>query len=159
MDLLLLGGTGQVGTELCTLPLPSGVRVVAPARHQLDLGCARQIADWVSGRPWSAVINAAAYTDVDRAESDVAAAWYLNACVPARLAAATGRRDIPLLHISTDYVFDGRKGGPTRRRTRQLPSMPMGPARRPARRPSAARTRATSFSEPPGSTAHTAGTL
>ena len=58
------------------------------------------------------MINAAAYTDVDRAESEEAVAFAVNAEAPARLAAETGRRGIPLVHISTDYVFDGRKGAP-----------------------------------------------
>ena len=55
------------------------------------------------------VINAAAYTEVDRAESEEPLAFAVNAEGRARLAAETGRRGIPLLHISTDYVFDGRK--------------------------------------------------
>jgi dTDP-4-dehydrorhamnose reductase len=63
-------------------------------------------------RPWAAVVNAAAYTEVDRAESDVAAAWTLNALAPALVAAETGRRGIPLLHLSTDFVFDGEKASP-----------------------------------------------
>ena len=73
---------------------------------------AQAIARIVAGEPWSAVINAAAYTDVDRAESEEPAAFAVNAEAPSRLAAETGRRGIPLVHISTDYVFDGRKGAP-----------------------------------------------
>ncbi len=55
------------------------------------------------------MINTAAYTAVDKAESDVAAAWRLNALAPAILAAATKARGIPLVHVSTDYVFAGTK--------------------------------------------------
>ena len=66
----------------------------------------------IAAGPWSAVINAAAYTEVDRAESEVTAAFAINAEAPSRLATETGRRGIPLVHISTDYVFDGRKGAP-----------------------------------------------
>ena len=73
---------------------------------------AQAIARIVAAEPWSAVINAAAYTDVDRAESEEPAAFAVNAEAPSRLAAETGRRGIPLVHISTDYVFDGRKGAP-----------------------------------------------
>jgi dTDP-4-dehydrorhamnose reductase len=58
------------------------------------------------------VINAAGYTDVDRAESEQAVAFAVNADAPARLATETGRHGIPLIHISTDYVFDGRKNAP-----------------------------------------------
>src|SRR5262245_10467806 len=66
----------------------------------------------IAAVPWSGVINAAAYTDVDRAESEESLAFAVNAEAPSRLAAETGRRGIPLVHISTDYVFDGRKGAP-----------------------------------------------
>ena len=58
------------------------------------------------------VINAAAYTDVDGAESNEAVAFAVNAVGPSQLAAEAGRHGIPLIHISTDYVFDGRKGAP-----------------------------------------------
>jgi dTDP-4-dehydrorhamnose reductase len=68
---------------------------------------------WViAADSWSAVINAAAYTDVDRAESEEALAFAVNGEAPSRLAAETARHRIPLIHISTDYVFDGRKGSP-----------------------------------------------
>src|SRR5262245_53734694 len=112
MRFLLLGGTGQVGEEFRTLALPKNVEVITPSRGELDLEDARAIARMIAARPWSAVINAAAYTDVDRAESEEPVAFAVNAEAPSRLAAETGRCGIPLLHISTDYVFDGRKGAP-----------------------------------------------
>jgi dTDP-4-dehydrorhamnose reductase len=109
---LLLGGTGQVGEEFCALALPKDVEVVAPSRGELDLEDPSAIARLIAAQPWSAVINAAAYTDVDRAESQEPVAFAVNAEAPSRLAAVTGGRRIPLVHISTDYVFDGRKGAP-----------------------------------------------
>jgi dTDP-4-dehydrorhamnose reductase len=109
---LLLGGTGQVGEEFRTLALPKDVEVVAPSRGELDLEDPSAIARTIAAQPWSAVINAAAYTDVDRAESQEPVAFAVNAEAPSRLAAETGGRRIPLVHISTDYVFDGRKGAP-----------------------------------------------
>jgi dTDP-4-dehydrorhamnose reductase len=112
MRLLLLGGTGQVGTETRALALPPGVRIFAPPRSAVDLEDAAAIANVVAGEPWSAVINAAGYTNVDGAESAEAKAAAINATAPAQLAAETGRRGIPLIHISTDYVFNGRKGSP-----------------------------------------------
>jgi dTDP-4-dehydrorhamnose reductase len=112
MRLLLLGGTGQVGEELRALTFPDDVEVVAPSRAELDLADAQAIVNVIAAEPWSAVINAAAYTQVDRAEREEAAAFAINAAAPWRLAAETGRRGIPLVHISTDYVFDGRKGEP-----------------------------------------------
>jgi dTDP-4-dehydrorhamnose reductase len=112
MRLLLLGGTGQVGQEFCALALPKGVELVAPNRSSLDLQNPDAVTQFIAAQPWSAVINAAAYTDVDRAESEEPTAFAVNAEGPTRLAAETGRRGIPLVHISTDYVFDGRKGSP-----------------------------------------------
>src|SRR5215475_7220420 len=112
MRFLLLGGTGQVGEEIRAFPLPMDVEVVAPSRAEIDLQDPAAIARFVAAEPWSAVINAAAYTDVDRAESEEAIAFAVNAEAPARLAIETARRGIPLVHISTDYVFDGRKGAP-----------------------------------------------
>ena len=112
MRFLLLGGTGQVGEELRALTSPRKVEVVAPSRGELDLVDPRAIARIIASQPWGAVINAAAYTDVDRAESDEAVAFAVNTEAPSRLAAETASRGIPLIHISTDYVFDGRKGAP-----------------------------------------------
>src|SRR5262249_57067457 len=112
MRFLLLGGSGQVGTEFQGLPLPRGVEVVAPSEASLDLTDHGAIESVIADGSWSAVINAAAYTDVDRAESEEARVLAINGEAPARLAAATSRLGIPLVHISTDYVFDGRKGAP-----------------------------------------------
>jgi dTDP-4-dehydrorhamnose reductase len=112
MRFLLLGGTGQVGKELRALEFHNRVEVVAPTRGALDLENSQALARMIAQEPWSAVINAAGYTDVDRAECDEAEAFAVNAKAPSRLAAETGRRGIPLVHISTDYVFDGRKGAP-----------------------------------------------
>jgi dTDP-4-dehydrorhamnose reductase len=112
MRLLLLGGAGQVGTEARALALPKGVRIFAPPRSAVDLEDSAAISNIVAAEPWSAVINAAGYTNVDGAESAEAKAAAINATAPALLAAETGRRGIPLIHISTDYVFNGRKGAP-----------------------------------------------
>ncbi|MCE4226729.1 dTDP-4-dehydrorhamnose reductase [Methylobacterium sp. C25] len=107
MDILILGGAGQVGTELQAYPWPKGVHAQAPSREALDITDEAAVAQIISERDWAAVINTAAYTAVDKAESDVAAAWRLNALAPAILAAETARKKIPLVHVSTDYVFDG----------------------------------------------------
>lgn len=112
MRLLLLGGTGQVGREFQSLTFPKGTDVVAPTRADRDLTDAAAIAALIAAYPWNAVINAAGYTNVDRAESDQATAFAVNADAPAQLAAETERHAIPLIHISTDYVFDGRKNAP-----------------------------------------------
>lgn len=109
MDILVLGGAGQVGTELQAHSWPDGVRVQAPSRDALDITDPAAVTAALNERPYAAVINTAAYTAVDKAESDVAATWRLNALAPAILAAETRARDIPLVHVSTDYVFAGTK--------------------------------------------------
>ncbi|WP_020181322.1 dTDP-4-dehydrorhamnose reductase [Methylopila sp. M107] len=111
MDILILGGAGQVGTELQAYRWPDGVSVSAPDRAELDVTDEAAVAGAIGARDWAAVINTAAYTAVDKAESEIAAAWRLNALAPALLAAETARKRIPLVHVSTDYVFDGTGSG------------------------------------------------
>jgi dTDP-4-dehydrorhamnose reductase len=112
MRFLLLGGAGQVGTEIRALAVSSDAEIFAPERSALDLTDPAAITRIVGAGPWNAVINAAAYTDVDRAESEEALAFAVNADAASRLADETARHAIPLIHISTDYVFDGRKHVP-----------------------------------------------
>jgi dTDP-4-dehydrorhamnose reductase len=112
MDILILGGAGQVGTELQALAWPDDVRLHAPGRDALDITDPAALATAFAERAYAAVINAAAYTAVDKAEGAVAEAWRLNALAPAYLAAETARAGIPLVHVSTDYVFDGETPGP-----------------------------------------------
>ena len=100
MDILILGGAGQVGTELQAFPWPEGVRVHAPDRQSLDITDEVAVAAALDARTYAAVINTAAYTAVDKAESEVSAAWRLNALAPAILAAETKGRAIPLVHVS-----------------------------------------------------------
>jgi len=109
-DVLLTGGSGQVGTEIIR-QAPAELNIVAPGSAQLDMADAEAIAALVASRPWAAVINCAAYTAVDKAETEVVAAWRANALGPAALARASADADIPLIHVSTDYVFDGSKAG------------------------------------------------
>jgi dTDP-4-dehydrorhamnose reductase len=112
MDILVTGGTGQLGLELQRHAWPDGVKAFFPNRAELDLSNAGNIARAVASRPWAVVINTAAFTAVDKAESAVAEAWTLYALAPAVLAAETAKADIPLVHVSTDYVFSGDKREP-----------------------------------------------
>ena len=112
MRILILGGGGQVGAELRRHRWPAGVSVDAPTRAELDLTEEAAVEARIAAGGYAAAINAAAYTAVDKAETDVAAAWRLNALAPAILAAATTRAGIPLVHVSTDYVFDGQASRP-----------------------------------------------
>ncbi|SOB81056.1 dTDP-4-dehydrorhamnose reductase [Sphingomonas guangdongensis] len=106
---LVTGAAGQLGTELARADWPAGYEVVALDRAALDLTNPAAIATIVASRDWAAVINGAAYTAVDRAEGDQVAAWQVNALAPAAFAAACKEAGVPLVQVSTDYVFDGSK--------------------------------------------------
>ncbi|MEZ5985947.1 MAG: dTDP-4-dehydrorhamnose reductase [Hyphomonas sp.] len=110
--ILVAGKAGQVAHALASLPLADGVDIVALGRPDLNLLDKPSIhAAFDTVKP-DLVVNAAAYTAVDQAESEEAAAFALNAAAPGELAAAAARKSVPILHISTDYVFDGTKTGP-----------------------------------------------
>lgn len=110
-SILATGANGQLGHELARIPCPAGYEVVALDRAALDLTDPAAIAEMVASRDWAAVINGAAYTAVDKAESDVVAAWQINALAPAAFAQACVAAGIPLVQVSTDYVFAGDKEG------------------------------------------------
>ncbi len=109
--ILVTGGTGQVGTALKARAGALGAELVTPGRDALDLLDAGAIDAAVAARDWGAIINCAAYTAVDEAEREPARAFALNAGAPGRLAAAAAARGIRLIHLSTDYVFDGSQDG------------------------------------------------
>lgn len=108
---MITGGRGQLATELARKRWPAGWRPVALGRDECDLSDPAAIATAVGSHDWVAVINAGAYTAVDRAEEDVAAAWSVNALAPAVLAEACRTKNIPIVQVSTDYVFDGARAG------------------------------------------------
>jgi dTDP-4-dehydrorhamnose reductase len=109
--ILVTGGNGQLGTELQRCAWPAGYEVVAIDVADLDLTDTAAILSKVAERPWAAVINGAAYTAVDKAESDVVTAWAVNAMAPAAFGEACAKAGIPLVQVSTDYVFAGDKAG------------------------------------------------
>lgn len=111
MRILLTGGSGQVGWELQRTLSPLA-EVVAPAREELDLSDLEGLRRAVHHIRPEVVVNAAAYTDVDRAEREQEIAHRINAEAPAVLAEEARRIGACLVHYSTDYVFDGRKGEP-----------------------------------------------
>lgn len=120
MKLLVIGRTGQVARELARA-LPPGLEARFLGREELDLSRPSDAAAAVAGAAVDAVINAAAWTAVDRAEAEEAAAQVVNARAPAAMAEAAARRGLPFLHVSTDYVFDGAGTRPFR------PDDPTGP--------------------------------
>src|SRR5579872_4260389 len=109
--ILLTGKTGQVGRELAGLLERVG-EVTAVDRQQLDLTKPDKIRQVVRGVRPNLIVNAAAYTAVDRAESEEAIAQAINAVAPGVLAEEAKRLGALLVHYSTDYVFDGTKGKP-----------------------------------------------
>ncbi len=123
MRILLLGANGQLGHELRRALAPSGELVCTTRSGRLDDGSACETADFDAPDSLPAlvdriapdiVVNAAAYTAVDRAESESEAAFRANAQAPGALAAACAQRDALLVHYSTDYVFDGTGTRPYR---------------------------------------------
>ncbi len=111
MKVLITGCRGQVGRELMALAATHGCDAVGFERNTLDITDQVAVQKIVAQQQPDAVINAAAYTAVDGAESDVAAAFAVNATAVNYLAQACADLNIPLVHISTDYVFDGSKEG------------------------------------------------
>jgi dTDP-4-dehydrorhamnose reductase len=132
MRILLLGGNGQVGHELRRSLAPLGELVVTTrggrlddgsSCEALDLGELDHIAPLVERIAPDVVVNATAYTAVDRAESERAQAMRINAHAPARLAQSCAKQGAMLLHYSTDYVFDGSATEPYRE---DHPTAPLG---------------------------------
>ena len=111
-EILVTGGSGQVGSALMNRVAQEGYRFVAPNRDTFDLLHPETFAEVLGSRPWAAIINAAAYTAVDKAETEVEAAWRINALAPAVLAREAAKAGIPLVHVSTDYVFSGASERP-----------------------------------------------
>jgi dTDP-4-dehydrorhamnose reductase len=114
MKLLVLGSHGQIGHELCRLAWPQNYQVAAFDRAEVDITQQQAVIAAVARERPHVIINAAAYTAVDRAETDAESAWAGNCSGPRHLAAACNAAGIPLIHLSTDYVFDGSKSGPYR---------------------------------------------
>lgn len=107
LPILVTGGEGQVGRELQALAWPDGLTVHAPGREVLDITSADSVRAAFAAQPYACVINCAAYTAVDRAETEVGAAFLVNAVGPGLLADACRTSGAPMIQISTDYVFDG----------------------------------------------------
>lgn len=132
MTLLVFGGNGQVGQELLRALAPLGDVLATTRSGMLPDGTACEVADF--GQPDSlpalldslqpsVVVNAAAYTAVDKAEQDVDAAFAANAQAPGVIARWCAAHGVPFVHYSTDYVFDGQGTAPYRE---DEPTAPLG---------------------------------
>jgi dTDP-4-dehydrorhamnose reductase len=109
--ILLFGASGQVGWELLRALAPLAV-VVAPSRSDIDIADENGLRAVIRETAPALVLNAAAYTDVDGAETDEARALAVNGRAPAVMAEAAAGLGVPLVHYSTDYVFDGAAAEP-----------------------------------------------
>jgi dTDP-4-dehydrorhamnose reductase len=107
MTILVLGSSGQLARHLRDV-LPDATYC---GRESIDLAEPNAVARKIEALGPSAIVNAAGYTAVDQAESEAAVAWRVNAESVAAAAGAATKLDVPFLHVSTDYVFDGRKNG------------------------------------------------
>jgi dTDP-4-dehydrorhamnose reductase len=132
VKILLLGANGQVGHELRRSLAPLGTIVATTRSGELADGTRCEAADFDDPKSLAGlverlapawVVNAAAYTAVDRAEDEKEAAFRVNAEAPAVLADTCARREVPFVHFSTDYVFDGRATRPYRE---EDPTAPLG---------------------------------
>lgn len=114
LKVLQFGATGQMAREVIARAPRRGLAVTALSREQADLGDPQAIARLIETADADLVINAAAYTAVDKAETDRDAAFAINAEAPGAMARACAARGLPLVHVSTDYVFNGTGSRPWR---------------------------------------------
>jgi dTDP-4-dehydrorhamnose reductase len=111
MKVVVIGKSGQLASELLSSP-PPGYDVTAYGRDQLDLRNGAQVDQLFVDGIIDWVINTSAHTAVDNAETEYDAALALNATAPQALAEAVAKHNCKMIHVSTDFVFDGRSGTP-----------------------------------------------
>lgn len=124
MNILVTGANGQLGNEMRVVSKGSKDNYIFTDVAELDITDAEAVSKMVKENDINAIVNCAAYTNVDMAESDVVLAEKLNALAVANLAKAIKANDGILIHISTDYVFGGSKGNTPR--TEEEPVNPTG---------------------------------
>ena len=112
MNILITGGSGQLGRELLQDVQIRGIEVLAPSHQQMDITDIEHVKKFINRHRPSCVVNAAAYTQVDKAEVDESPAFAVNKIGCSNLAQVCAKSQIPLIQVSTDYVFDGQKKEP-----------------------------------------------
>lgn len=122
MKFLIAGADGQLGRAL-QASVPVGSRVLAPSEADFDITDAARVAEVVAASGATHLVNAAAYTAVDKAEADLASARRINVDAVATLADAARAAGISFIHVSTDFVFDGNTSTPY---TPDAPTSPIG---------------------------------
>ena len=114
MKILVFGASGQIGREVYRAAWPPRYAILPLDRKAVDITKSAAVSAMLARETPDLVINLAAYTAVDRAESEPGVAWAANCAGAAHIAGACDESATPLVHLSTDYVFDGRKTGPYR---------------------------------------------
>lgn len=114
MKILLFGGSGQLGYELTKRAHDLRFELASPVTKEVDITNQSQVTSLVSSLQPDVVINSAAYTAVDKAEEDAARAFAINSDGVRIIAEACAAKQVRLIHVSTDYVFDGLLGRPLR---------------------------------------------
>jgi len=109
--ILLLGAGGQLGQEVARRAIRTGLPLIPVSHAQVDITYPRSVGRAIDKSRAVMVVNAAAYTNVDQAESEPEVAFKANVVGATVIAEACVERDLPVVHISTDYVFDGSKDG------------------------------------------------
>ncbi len=109
--LVIIGARGQLGRCLAALPIPNGWERKLLARPEIDVTDQASVDAALESVTRGVVVNATAYTAVDKAETDREQAFAVNRDGARHIALAAARHGLPIIHISTDFVFDGRKGG------------------------------------------------
>ena len=121
-NILITGADGQLGSELRSLTQgQSGTNWLYTDFQELDITDADAVEKYISGNGVTKIINCAAYNDVDRTETYTDAAIRINVTGPMNLAEAAARHGIYLIHLSTDFVFDGTKSTPWHESDRPAP--------------------------------------
>ena len=120
---MVFGSGGQVGQELVAMAAARGIAALGVTRADADITDAEAVAALLKAEAPRLIVNAAAYTAVDRAEQEPEQAAAANVTGPRVLAEAAAAIDVPIVHLSTDYVFDGSKQGAY---TENEPIAPLG---------------------------------
>lgn len=112
MRVLVTGSNGQLGNEIRKIAKDCNHTFIFTDIEQLDICCEEKVESFVAGNNIDTIINCAAYTSVDKAEEDEEKAYEVNSIAPKILAIVANKYGARLIHISTDYVFDGKKNIP-----------------------------------------------